>query len=98
MTQSLRTLRLVGLLLLSLAPLARSQGQDNGFRVGDRILLRVEGESLYTDTFAVIPGPALRLPVLGDISLAGVPRSGIEPFLAGRLGPYFKHPVIHACA
>jgi len=98
MNNLLRTARFAGLLLAMLAPVARAQDRDDGFHVGDRILLRVERESLYTDTFAVIPGPALRLPVIGDVSLAGVPRSGVEPFLVGRLGPYFKHPVIHACA
>ena len=92
-----RRARLAFCLIAVLVPLQRAWSQDGGgFHIGDRILLRVEGESLYTDTFTVIPGPALRLPVIGDVSLMGVPRASIEQFLTGRLGSYFKHPVIHA--
>lgn len=89
---------LIGLATLLWVCAARGQDSSAGFQVGDRVLLRVDGESLYTDTFTVIPGPALRLPVIGDVPLAGVPRSSIEPYLVGRLASYFKHPVIHACA
>lgn len=89
---------LIGLATLLWVCAARGQDSSAGFQVGDRVLLRVDGESLYTDTFTVIAGPALRLPVIGDVPLAGVPRSGIEPYLVGRLASYFKHPVIHACA
>jgi len=93
-----RASTLIGLATLLFACPAWGQDSTAGFQVGDRVLLRVDGESLYTDTFTVIAGPALRLPVIGDVPLAGVPRNGIEPYLVGRLGPYFKHPVIHACA
>ncbi|HET9707804.1 MAG TPA: SLBB domain-containing protein [Gemmatimonadales bacterium] len=93
-----RAAMLIGLASLLLVCAAWGQDSTAGFQVGDRVLLRVDGESLYTDTFTVIRGPALRLPVIGDVPLAGVPRSGIEPYLVGRLGPFFKHPVIHACA
>lgn len=94
------TTRFAICLIALLVPLRAAWSQDSAdaFHVGDRILLRVEGESLYTDTFTVIPGPALRLPVIGDISLTGVARPDLERFLVGRLGPFFKHPVIHACS
>lgn len=95
-----RAARVAFCLMTALVPLQVAWSQDGGegFHVGDRVLLRVEGESLYTDTFTVIPGPALRLPVIGDVPLAGVPRADVERYLVGRLGPYFKHPVIHASA
>lgn len=93
-----RASTLIGLATLLFVCAARGQDSTAGFQIGDRVLLRVDGESLYTDTFTVIPGPALRLPVIGDVPLAGVPRNRIEPYLVGRLGPFFKHPVIHACA
>lgn len=89
---------LLGLVTLLFSGAVRAQDSTAGFQVGDRVLLRVEGESLYTDTFTVMRGPALRLPVIGDVPLAGVPKNGIEPYLVGRLAPYFKHPVIHATA
>jgi hypothetical protein len=68
------------------------------FQVGDRILLSVEGDSALTDTFTVVAGPVLRLPQIGDISLASVPRSGIEPYLTRELGRYINDPVVSARA
>jgi len=68
------------------------------FQVGDRILLSVEGDSVLSDTFTVVQGPALRLPEIGDISLANVPRSGLESFLKSELGRYINEPVVTARA
>ena len=68
------------------------------FQVGDRILLSVEGDSALSDTFTVVQGPALRLPEIGDISLANVPRSGLESFLKSELGRYLNEPVVTARA
>jgi protein involved in polysaccharide export with SLBB domain len=71
------------------------------FQAGDRILLRVEGDSTLSDTFTVVAaqgGPALRLPVIGEISLAGVPRSALEAHLTRELGRFIKDPVIQARA
>lgn len=80
-------------------------GQDNmaatpktPFQIGDRILLSVEGDSVLSDTFTVVAGPALRLPKIGDISLANVPRSGLEPYLTRELGRYINDPVVTARA
>src|SRR5437899_12682003 len=70
----------------------------SGFQVGDRILLQVEGDSLLSKTFAVGPGPALTLPVIGAIPLTGVRRSDIEPYLSQQLARYAKEPVLHAKA
>jgi protein involved in polysaccharide export with SLBB domain len=52
---------------------ARLQGGD--LREGDRVRLRVEGQVQLSDTFAVGAGPALELPVIGPVPLAGVLRS-----------------------
>ena len=71
------------------------------FQAGDRILLSVEGDSTLSDTFTVVSaegGPALRLPVIGDISLAGVPRSDLEAHLTRELGRFIKNPIIQARA
>src|SRR2546422_5770131 len=74
------------------------QVAGSGFQVGDRILLQVEGDSLLSKTFAVGPGPALTLPVIGAIPLTGVRRSDIEPYLSQQLARYLKEPVVHAKA
>jgi len=68
------------------------------FQVGDRILLHVEGDSALSDTFTVVAGPALRLPAIGEISLAGVRRSDLEAHLTRELGRYIKDPVVQARA
>jgi len=65
---------------------------------GRRILLHVEGDSALSDTFTVVAGPALRLPAIGEISLAGVRRSDLEAHLTRELGRYLKDPVVQARA
>src|SRR4051812_30141100 len=101
---NLRLLGGIAAMLLWLRPVG---AQTNGaagavtstpFQVGDRILLSVEGDSALTDTFTVVAGPVLRLPQIGDISLASVPRSGIEPYLTRELGRYINDPVVSARA
>ncbi|HYK83516.1 MAG TPA: polysaccharide biosynthesis/export family protein [Gemmatimonadales bacterium] len=93
--------RLAALVPLLAAPL---MGQDPGrgsqsvFQAGDQILLDVEGDSTLTHTFPVGPGPAVTLPVIGAISLAGVPRGEVEPYLTTQLARYLKNPVVHAKA
>jgi protein involved in polysaccharide export with SLBB domain len=68
------------------------------FQVGDRVLLHVEGDSALSDTFTVVAGPAVRLPNIGEISLASVPRSDLESYLARELSRFIKDPVVHARA
>jgi len=75
-----------------------AQAPGTPFQVGDRILVRVEGDSALTDTFTVVAGPALRLPEIGEISLAGVRRAEVEAHLIRELGRYLKDPVIEAHA
>ena len=79
---------------------AAAQVKEKGdtFQLGDKVLLMVEGDTTLSDTFTVVAGPALRLPVIGDIALAGVTRSGVEPYLREQLQRYLKHPVVHAHA
>jgi protein involved in polysaccharide export with SLBB domain len=94
-----RWLAIVAALVL-LRPVAAA-AQDNlatPFQVGDRILLSVEGDSVLSDTFSVVSGPALRLPKIGDISLANVPRAGLEPYLKRELGRYINDPIVTARA
>jgi protein involved in polysaccharide export with SLBB domain len=75
-----------------------AQTRSQGFQAGDRILLRVEGDSALSDTFTVVTGPVLRLPVIGEISLAGVSRADLEAHLTRELSRYIKNPVVQARA
>jgi protein involved in polysaccharide export with SLBB domain len=66
------------------------------FQLNDQILLEVEGDSQFTKAFTVGPGPALMLPVIGAIPLAGVRRAQVETYLTQQLKRYMKDPVVHA--
>src|SRR5438094_3937422 len=75
-----------------------AQTPITAFQAGDRILLHVAGDSALTDTFTVVAGPALRLPDIGEISLAGVRRTDLEARLTQQLSRYIKDPVVQARA
>jgi polysaccharide export outer membrane protein len=75
-----------------------SQVRSTTFQAGDRILLRVEGDSALSDTFTVVAGPALRLPNVGEISLADVSRSEVESYLTRELGRFIKNATVEARA
>lgn len=77
---------------------AAAQAPASVFQAGDRILLHVEGDSALSDTFTVVAGPALRLPNIGEVSLAGVRRGDIEAHLTRELGRYINDPVLQARA
>jgi len=96
MIRPIRSLGLAALLSLPSVALAQHTRAPEPFQVGDRILLVVEGDSALTDTFTVVAGPAIELPVIGAVSLAGVPRTGVEAHLAREVGRYLKNPVVHA--
>ena len=91
------------LLTLALAapPRAAAQTPDDSVRVGDRVLLQVVPgltDSLreQRDTFTVTPGPALLLPGIGEVSLAGVHRAGVQAHLTEQLARFLKNPDVHA--
>ncbi len=102
----IRMIRMIRLLIVaaSLGLPSHAAAQDSSspapqpFQVGDRILLKVEGDSALSDTFTVVAGPAVQLPVIGAVSLAGVPRTGIEDHMRRQLARYLKDPVVHARA
>jgi len=78
------------------AALVRARLADGDFQVGDRIVLRVEGETTLTDTFTVGMDRALTLPIAGPVRLDGVLHSELEPFLTTAIGKYIRNPVVHA--
>lgn len=94
---TLRTMLLPLALLAGAAPLCAQQAAED-FQPGDVVRLEVEGDTLFTGTFTVGPGPVLPLPVIGNVSLAGVRRAELESHLREQLGRYLKNSVVHAKA
>lgn len=74
----------------------RSRLQEGDFRVGDRFLLVVEGDSILTDTFTVGVERKVYLPNIGDISLQGVLRSELDSHIGRELARFLAEPVIRA--
>jgi polysaccharide export outer membrane protein len=98
MNRFLCSLIIAAALLATGVPTVAAQTRATEFQVGDRILLHVEGDSALSDTFTVVAGPALRLPNIGEITLAGVRRGDLEPHLTRELGHYINDPVVEARA
>src|SRR2546429_7134411 len=90
--------RLAALMLLAGTGAAQTAtgAATSDFQLNDQILLEVEGDSQFTKAFTVSPGPALMLPVIGAIPLAGVRRAQVETYLTQQLKRYMKDPVVHA--
>jgi protein involved in polysaccharide export with SLBB domain len=76
------------------AALIRTRLRDGDFQVGDRIVIRVEGEPQLSDTFTVHDGPVLELPQVGTVALRGVLRSELVGALQSHLAQYLRNPVI----
>jgi protein involved in polysaccharide export with SLBB domain len=74
----------------------RTRLKEGDFQVGDRIVLSVEREQAYSDSFTVEQGPAIQLPTVGRLSLAGVLRSELEGHLTQELGKFIRDPVVRA--
>lgn len=88
---------LAALLWVGAAPAAAQRGAAP-IQVGDRLLVRVAGEPQLSDTFTVRAGPVVDLPGIGTLSLGGVTRDQLEPYLAREIGKYVRNPVVHARA
>jgi hypothetical protein len=74
----------------------RARLRDGDFKLGDRILLSVQGEPTLPDTVPVDVGPAITLPLFGEISLEGVLRSEVEAHIAEALSGLIRDPVVRA--
>lgn len=82
--------------VMSLASPIAAQAKPRLVQVGDRVMLRVEGDSQLSDTFEVAKGPAVLLPGIGPVSVAGVGRDTLSAFFTHLLGKYMRDPVAHA--
>lgn len=94
----MRDFRTFGMLILAMTfarPVA-AQRTPRPVRVGDRVLLRVDGDPQLSDTFEVGVGPSVLLPAIGPIPLAGVSRDTLSSYFTGVLSRYLRDPVVHA--
>lgn len=64
------------------------------FAVGDRILIVVPGDTVYSDTFTVRTGNTLQLPYLPPLVLSGVLRSESDSVVSAFLGKYVRSPEV----
>ena len=85
-------------IMMAPAPMSGQEPQPDEFHVGDRIALTVEGmpTQAISDTVVVRDGLVLRLPGLGDISLAGVRRADAQKYLTQQIGKFIRDPIVHA--
>ncbi|MBT8488781.1 MAG: SLBB domain-containing protein [Gemmatimonadetes bacterium] len=75
----------------------RQRLQYGDFRVGDRILLSVEGEEeTLPDTVLVEPGQVVDLPLIGVVPVGGVLRSEISEHFTEELSAFFVEPEVRA--
>ncbi|MFN8574392.1 MAG: polysaccharide biosynthesis/export family protein [Gemmatimonadaceae bacterium] len=74
----------------------RMRLKNGDFVPGDRILVQLLGDSLFSDTFTVRGDRMLQLPNLPDISLAGVLDSELKDHLTKEVGKYVKKPDLNA--
>jgi protein involved in polysaccharide export with SLBB domain len=70
--------------------------EHGDFRVGDRIVLNVQGEEELPDTLQVQPGSIIVLGNIGEISLTGVLRSELQSHLVRELARYIREPVVYS--
>ena len=74
----------------------RARLRDGDLRIGDFVLLSVDGQVQLTDTFTVSSGPALMLPVVGSVALGGVLRSEVEALLSRSVDRVYRGAVVRA--
>jgi len=67
---------------------------NGDFNVGDRVLIEVTGDTVYSDTFTVRTSRVLALPALPPLSLEGVLRSESDSVIAGFLARYLRNPEV----
>jgi len=75
----------------------RQRLQHGDFRVGDRITVAVQGETL-ADTVTVEPGLTVDFGLFGQTSVEGVLRAEIQDHLTQALSSYIRDPVVRANA
>jgi protein involved in polysaccharide export with SLBB domain len=89
-------MKALALLLFACVSLGAQSSMRTPCRPGDGILLEVQNEPTLTDTFIVTQSVSIILPQVGEVSLAGVPREELTPFLERVLARYVRRPSVRA--
>lgn len=76
------------------AVMLRQRLAQGDFSVGDRIIVRVEGQLALSDTFTVREGLRLQLPGIADVPLTGVLRSEAEARVMDAVAAYYRDPSV----
>ena len=82
--------------LMAEAQTLRLRLAEGDFQVGDRIVIRITGDSTLNDTLTVRSGLVLALGQYGDISLRGVLRQDLLQHLTTALARYIREPRVQA--
>lgn len=80
----------------STAGAIRSRLQTGDFRVGDQILLRIDGQITIDDTVTVREGPRITVRSLTDVALAGVLRSELNTAVTNAVATVFRTATVQA--
>lgn len=67
---------------------------NGDFNVGSKVIIEVQGDTTYTDTFAVRAGRVLALPAFPPLSLEGVLRSESDSVIREFLARYLRNPEV----
>ena len=82
--------------LMAEAQTLRLRLAEGDFQVGDRIVIRVAGDSTLRDTMTVRAGLVLSIGQYGDVSLRGVLRQDLLQHLTTALARYIREPQVQA--
>lgn len=74
----------------------RRRLSEGDFRVGDRLLLRIEGQVMIDDTVSVIDGPQIMVRGIRQVSLAGALRSEVETLLRAEVNEVVPRSTVTA--
>lgn len=74
--------------------LVEARLREGDFQNGDRIYVRVRGDSSLADTFAVRVGQILNLPDMPPLELRGVLRSEVKERIQAHIGQYIRNPQV----
>lgn len=69
---------------------------EGDFRVGDRLLLRVEGQVMLDDTVNVVEGPQIMVRGIRQVSLVGALRSELETLLRAEINEVVPRSTVTA--
>jgi protein involved in polysaccharide export with SLBB domain len=80
------------------AAMIRERLNEGDLKVGDRVVLQIKGENRPVDSLIVSPARTITVQDIPEISVRGVLRSELGPYLTEQLSKYFRSPDIQAKA